>query len=234
MSHVHRRDIATLSAIALAAIALDTASRGADGGTSLQMVDSQWIALPSPRTASAVSLEAALSRRRSIRTLRPDAIDAATLGQLLWAAQGITSADGLRTAPSAGALYPLEIYVATADGLYHYRPDGHRLGLHRAGDQRAALRAAAHGEGVIGEAAAVFVIAGVDARTAAKYGADRARRYVDLEAGHAAQNLLLQATALGLGAVPVGAFSDDAVARVAGLGPEERPLYLVPVGRVRR
>jgi len=199
----------------------------------MSQVDSQWTSLPPPRTTSSVALEEALARRRSVRALRSGVLEPATLGQLLWAAQGITDPAGLRTAPSAGALYPLEIYVVTSTGIFHYRPEGHRIRLHRSGDQRGALREAAHGQEAVGDAAAVFVIASVDARTAAKYGPQRARRYVELEAGHAAQNLLLEAVALGLGAVPVGAFSDDAVARVVGLTAGERPLYLIPVGRPR-
>ncbi|HEU5171872.1 MAG TPA: SagB/ThcOx family dehydrogenase [Gemmatimonadales bacterium] len=181
-----------------------------------------------------MSLTHALRTRRSVREFRADRLSAAELSQLAWSAQGITHEAGYRTAPSAGALYPLELYLATADGLFRYRPSGDRILPFSAGDLREAMKNAAHGQEAVGEAAAVFVIAAVYSRTAAKYGPDRGARYVHLEAGHAAQNLLLQATALGLGAVPVGAFDDAALHRALGLPRDEMPLYLIPVGRPRR
>lgn len=189
--------------------------------------------LPHPVTDGAVSLEQALMRRRSIREFTKDELTLAQISQLLWAVQGITDPAGLRTAPSAGALYPLEVYVATRAGLDHYEPGGHRLVRVADRDVRTALAAAAHQETVAG-APVVFVITALPARTAAKYGAARATRYVTLEAGHAAQNLLLQAVTLGLGAVVVGAFDDDAVRQVLGTPREHLPLYLVPAGHPRR
>lgn len=187
--------------------------------------------LPAPRRAEGMSLAQCLSQRRSQRAFTTERLSEAQVSQLLWAAQGTTSAEGLRTAPSAGALYPLELYVVRDDGIFHYRPHGHLLRQTKAGDQRADLRHAALDQACVGQAPCVFVIMGVMARTARKYGPERAPRYVWMEAGHAAQNLLLQATALGLGAVPVGAFDDDAVRRVMGVPAEEDPLYLIPVGR---
>jgi len=150
--------------------------------------------------------------------------------QLLWAAQGLTHPAGYRTAPSAGALYPLEVYVVLPEGVYHYDPDGHRLDLHLSGDACPALYAAALRQDPIMDAPAVFVIAAVYERTAVKYGKERSPRYVHLEAGHAAQNLLLQAVALDLGAVPIGAFYDDEVKKVLALPQDQQPLYLIPVG----
>lgn len=191
------------------------------------------IALPSPRTRGDISLEEALARRRSVRELSGEPLDSGDTGQLLWAAQGVTDARGGRTSPSAGALYPLELYAVTAEGVFRYLPGAHALEPRAAGDVRARLRAAALDQAPVGEAALVVVIAAVPARTAAKYGAERARRYVDLEAGHAAQNLLLEAVALGLAAVPIGAFDDDAVARVLGLPADTEPRYLLPVGHPR-
>jgi SagB-type dehydrogenase family enzyme len=155
------------------------------------------ISLVPPDTDGMTSLETALSARRSIRDFSPVALTPEEFGQLLWAAQGVTSSDGKRTAPSAGGLYPLEVYALTADGMFHYLPDGHEVEVLTDDDLRAALAEAALEQEWIAEAPAVFVIVGVEARTAAKYG-DRATRYVALEAGHAAQNVLLQATALGL------------------------------------
>jgi SagB-type dehydrogenase family enzyme len=188
------------------------------------------VALPSPMLSGVVPLEEALLARRSIRELSGEALPLAQVGQLLWAAQGITDDRGHRTAPSAGATYPLELLVVTAEGVSRYLPDVHALRPVRSGDIRGQLAQAAAGQAFVGEAPLTVVVAAVVARTAARYG-PRAERYVAMEAGHAAQNLLLQAVALGLASVPVGAFDDVAVARLAGLSADEVPLYLLPVGR---
>lgn len=185
--------------------------------------------LPAPRPSGTVSLEEALAARRSIRDFTDEPLDLGQLSQLLWATQGVTAAWGGRTAPSAGALYPLEVYLATADGLSRYVPDGHRLEEITGADLRDELAGAALGQDPVADASAVFVITAVPARTEAKYG-DRALRYVQLEAGHACQNLLLEAVALGLGAVPIGAFDDEEIRTVLGLPADRLPLYLVPVG----
>lgn len=186
--------------------------------------------LPPPSLAGAHSLEELLTERRSVRQFDHQPLTRAELGQLLWAAQGITHEAGLRTAPSAGALYPLEVYVATEEGLFHYLPQGHRLQHLGRTDSRENLYRAALRQEAVRQAPAVFVLTAVYARTAQKYGRERTPRYVHLEAGHAAQNLLLQAVALGLGAVPVGAFDDAQVQEVLGLPAEHEPLYLIPVG----
>jgi SagB-type dehydrogenase family enzyme len=187
------------------------------------------LALPAPRLDGPVSLERSLLERRSVRDFTAEVLTRAERSQLLWAAQGQTASWGGRTAPSAGGLYPLELYLATADGLWRYVPDGHQVEVRTTADVRAGLANASGGQASVSSAPAVFVVAGVVARTAEKYG-DRAERYVALEAGHAAQNLLLEAVALGLGAVPVGAFDDGAVAAVLRLPSGEQPLYLIPVG----
>lgn len=201
---------------------------GAGGGT-----PGTRAALPSPLLDGPVSLEEALAARRSVRSFGDAPLTPAEIGQLLWAAQGVTSSEGGRTAPSAGARYPLEVYAVTAAGIDRYLPTEHALERVASGDHRPGLEAAALGQAAVGEAPLVLVITAVPARTAERYGEGRAVRYVDLEAGHAAQNVLLQATALGLGAVPVGAFDDDAVARLLGLRAGESPRYLLPVGRPR-
>ncbi len=191
-------------------------------------------ALPTPAESGSLSLEEALRLRRSVREFDRRALSDREISQLLWAVQGITHPDGYRTAPSAGALYPLEIYVATGTGLYHYKLRGHRLAQRSPADVRPAMQRAALGQEATGEAPAVFVIAAVYGRTAVKYGASRGERYVHLEAGHAAQNLLLQAVALGLGAVPIGAFDDAGIKQALGLPSDHEPLYLIPVGSPRR
>lgn len=194
------------------------------------------VSLPAPAVAGNTSLEQLLHRRRSVRDYRDAALDLAQIGQLLWAAQGITHPDGLRTAPSAGALYPLDLYLVAgrvegmSAGVYHYDPTRHQLRLMASGDQRKAVAQAALGQSWMNNAAAVVAFTAVFARTNRKYGA-RGERYVHLEAGHAAENLFLQAEALGLGSVIVGAFDDAAVARVLQLPREAQPLILMPVGR---
>ncbi|MBK9180985.1 MAG: SagB/ThcOx family dehydrogenase [Acidimicrobiales bacterium] len=182
-----------------------------------------------PPVASSVVLERTLERRRSVRAFTPAALTDAEVGQLLWAAQGVTAAWGGRTAPSAGALYPLELHAVTPGRTLRYLPDQHRAEVVTDADLRPDLMAAAGGQEAVGAAPLVVAVVGVPARTATKYG-DRATRYVDLEAGHAAQNLLLQAVALDLGAVPIGAFTDDEVARVLALPGGHHPRYLIPVG----
>ncbi len=188
------------------------------------------VALPPPATSGVRSLEEVLAARRSRRELGARPLTLAELGQLAWAAQGITDPERrLRVTPSAGALYPLELYLVTAEGLFHYRPEGHAFARRRAEDLRAPLAGAALEQGVVRQAPCVAVLTAVTARTAQKYG-DRAERFVALEAGHAAQDLLLQATSLGLAGVPVGAFDDAAVRRVLALPAGETPLYLVAIG----
>ncbi len=177
-----------------------------------------------------------LWRRRAVRAFMSEALSLQHCAQLLWAAQGISDPTGLRTAPSAGARYPLEVLLVVGQvtgldtDIYRYEPAGHALTAHMGGDQRAALAKAALGQGWVAQGAVVLVITAVYQRTARKYGHERAPRYVHLEAGHAAQNVCLECTALGLGTVPVGAFDDDAVKRVLRLPDEFEPLYLLPVG----
>ena len=194
------------------------------------------IRLPQPRFSGPASLEQALLARRSIRHIARDPLTVDELTQLLWAAQGVTRAQGFRTAPSAGALFPLELHVAAGcvtglrTGLYRYRPLEHALAASVPQDLRAELCRAALSQRPVERAPVVFLLTAVYGRSTAKYG-ERGVRYADLEAGHAAQNLILQAAALELKAVVVGAFSDDDVRRIAALPPDEEPLYLVPVGR---
>ena len=190
------------------------------------------IALPAPRLRGEMSLEETLAARRSVRQFTEEELTLEEISQLLWAAQGITVDWGGRTAPSAGALYPLEVYVATAEGLYHYVPQRRKAIVESKADLHGELWRAGLSQNAIREAPAVFVITAVYARTAKKYG-ERAERYVKLEAGHAAQNLVLQAVALGLGGVPIGAFYDAQVQSVLSLPSDHEPLYLIPIGNPR-
>ena len=215
------------SAKGLGACALGTAS----GPTTNANAD--MIELPPPVFSSEMTLEEALGSRRSVREYSDQPLMTTELGQLLWAVQGTTSERGFRTAPSAGALYPLEAYLLTAEGVFHYDPQHHQLRLTSQDDARAALYQAALQQEPVLKAPAVFVVAAVYARTVQRYGEERSPRYVHMEAGHAAQNLLLEATALGLGAVPIGAFHDQEVQKALGLPADHQPLYLIPVGHPR-
>lgn len=199
----------------------------------MPLLSVRTITLPKPKLDGNGSLERVLAGRRSVREFAARPLSEGALSQLLWAAQGITHREGYRTAPSAGALYPLEIHLAMAEGLYHYEPRPHRLVMVLEGDPRRRLYEAALEQEAILDAPAVFVISGVYERTARKYGISRAPRYVHLEAGHAAQNLLLQAVALELGAVPIGAFSDARLQKALALPADHQPLYLIPVGHPR-
>jgi SagB-type dehydrogenase family enzyme len=196
---------------------------------------SQEMTFQKPREEGAVSLERCICRRRSVRGFSARRLTTDELGQLLWAAQGITAADGRRAVPSAGALYPLELYAvigqvsAMTPGVYRYVPASHEMVLVAPGVQCEKLGEAARGQDWIVTAAVIICITAVFPRTSAKYGA-RGRGYVYMEAGHAAQNLMLQAVALGLGATMVGAFDDEAVARLLRLGADETPLCLLPLG----
>lgn len=193
----------------------------------------ETITLAPPVREGRLSLEETLARRRSVREFTGEPLTDRELSQLLWAVQGIVRTGGYRTAPSAGALYPLEVYVATTDGLYHYEPRAHELSRRSNRDLRPAIYQAALAQEMIIEAPAVFLIAAVYERTIWKYGEARSPRYVHLEAGHAAQNLLLQAVALDLGAVPIGAFYDSRIQAALALPANHRPLYLIPVGHPR-
>lgn len=195
------------------------------------------IELPAPRFDGPSSLEAALRERRSIREYGDAPLTLAEVSQLLWAAQGVTHRYG-RTAPSAGALFPLEVYVVAvrveglAPGLYKYRIGDHELLELARENVHSDLVAAAMSQDCVRDAAAVLAIAAVVKRTAVEYGA-RAERYVQMEVGAAAQNVSLQAVALGLGTVVVGAFNDARVEEVLCMGKGEGAVAIVPVGRVR-
>lgn len=194
------------------------------------------ISLPPAVADGGLSLARALSERRSVREFGTDPLALEEVAQLLWAAQGITDPRGLRTAPSGGGKFPLEAHVVAGavdglgPGVYRYLPARHALTLVAPGDPRAALTRASGGQACVADAPVSIVLTAVYPRITDKYG-DRGRRYAVLEAGHAAQNVLLQATALGMGGVPVGAYDDDAARAALGLPAEENVLYVLPVGR---
>lgn len=200
------------------------------------------LVVPTQRTR--VSVEEALLNRKSMRSWRPSPIDIEDLSMILWAAYGLVeNIDGWlrRTSPSAGATYPMEIYVVVGErsvstrtgfleaGVYKYDPVRHSLRLVKRGDLREDLYTASLDQEWVRDAPVSIVICAVYKRTTRVYG-ERGYRYVYMEAGHIGQNIYLMATALGLGTVAVGAFYDDAVARVLGVSREEEPIYIFPVG----
>ncbi|MBN2105638.1 SagB/ThcOx family dehydrogenase [bacterium] len=208
------------------------------------------VPLPEPRLSGGLSVEAAFNQRRSVRQYSNDALNLTQIGQLCWSAQGVTKKiekpfwlpegrewiGGLKTAPSAGALYPLEIYlvIGNADnlsaGLYRYLPAKHALKTIHTTDLRKPLSEAALDQGFLTQAGVVMVITGIYERTAVKYG-DRAGRYVHMEVGAVCQNVALQCESLGLSTVVVGAFDDDQISQVLKLPGNEHPLAILPLGK---
>jgi SagB-type dehydrogenase family enzyme len=206
------------------------------------------VRLPAPMLAGSVSVEQALNSRRSVRRITPEPLSPAQVSQLLWAAYGITLPTpagpgllrgGLRTAPSAGALYPLELYVVAGNvtglepGVWHYRSEANELELIRKGDCREELHTAAAGQG-IRNAPVVIGYSAIYERTTGKYGARGRNRYVCMDAGHSSENLCLQVVAIGLGTCAIGAFYDDEVRLCLGMTRSEVPLYLFPVGKPKQ
>jgi SagB-type dehydrogenase family enzyme len=195
------------------------------------------IRLPEARRESAMSLEAALWARRSNRALLPDALTLADAAQLLWAAQGKNRPDGHRTAPSAMAVYPLELYLVAGNveglspGVYRYRSATHDLVLAQAGDRRSELTAMpGRPPGWAANAPLLVVFAAAWDRASRRFGA-RTERYAAMEVGYASQNVYLQAAALGLGTTFMGNYNDSAMTRV--LAADERPMGVMPVGKPR-
>ena len=217
----------------------------------MQIQNNPFIKLPLPVLDGNVSLEKALSERRSIREYSEDSLSLAEISQLLWAAQGITKkiktppstqqgnpwTVGLRTAPSAGATYPIELYIAAAkvkglsQGLYKYNPQQHAIIKMMDGDKRADISNAALKQSSIRTAAANIIIFGNYNRTAFKYG-NRAKRYVQIEVGAVSQNIYLQAHTLGIGTVLIGAFTDDSLKSTLNAAEDEYPLGIMPIGRI--
>jgi len=196
------------------------------------------IVLPSPNRTG-LALEEAIAKRRSVRDFSGESLTLGEVSQILWAGQGITDrAGGFRSAPSAGALYPIELYLVpnrvegAGCGIYRYVPEGHRLVLVRNGTFGQELAKAAYGQSPVGDAAAVVVLTAIPARTAAKYGDAQAERFIDIEAGHISQNMLLEAVSLGLGAAPIGGFSQEEADAVLGIdGKNEKAVYLAIIGK---
>ncbi len=194
--------------------------------------------LPEPNTQGTVSVEEAIAQRRSRRQFKNQPLNREQISQLLWAAQGITDENkNFRSAPSAGALYPLEIYLVIGQngatdlnyGLYHYQPNSHSLKKIDERDLKKDLFQACLSQEPINQAPLSLIITGVYQRTTQKYG-QRGERYVHLEAGHAAENVYLQAESLNLGTVVIGAFDGQTIIQNLKLPENHKPIYIMPIG----
>lgn len=193
--------------------------------------DDVTISLPAVPDTGEVSIEEAIWLRRSVRSFTDEAPSPEIVARLCWAAQGITdTANRFRSAPSAGATYPLELYLATPEYVARYIPADHSLEIVMRKDVRETLTEAALDQSWFANAPMVFIFIGELERTSVIYG-DRAQLYVHIEVGCASENLMLQAAALGWGSVPVGAYHDDDVAEILELPDGWHPYLIVPVGR---
>jgi len=217
-----RLEIFTIILIGLAAVCL---------GQHESVVSSlKTVSLSEPRLTGPTSFEQTLATRRSVRRFTSQQFSTEQIGQLAWAGQGITEKQrGLRTAPSAGALYPIKLYFVTQEAMFVYNPHQHSLEQLAAADLRGPLSEAALGQRVVAEAACNVIIVGSEKKLAVKY-TNKARKYMLLEAGHISQNILLQAVSLQLGAVPVGAFDIEQVGRLCKLPPDAEPLLIICLG----
>ena len=233
-----------LSGIGLAVLAATTLFTGKAecSNSGFKEMENQMtgeIKLPEASLKGTMSVEEALKKRRSVRSYADKTLSLEQLSQLLWATYGVTSnawGRSLKTAPSAGATYPLEIYLLAgnikelAPGLYRYSPDNNSLKLEKRGDMRKNIMEAALKQGMLQDAPATVIFSAVFERTTARYGKRGEERYVYMDMGHSAQNLYLQATAMGLGTCAIGAFDDKAMQEVLQLPENEKILYLMPVG----
>ena len=206
--------------------------------TEMQKSESEIIQLPAPNFKSNTSVEEAIQKRRSVREYSNEPLSLMEVSQILWAAQGITDKIyGLRSAPSAGALYPLEVYLVAANvrdlpaGIYKNYLKDHSIKKIIEGDKRSAVSNAALRQDAIENSSVVIIITAVYERTSVKYG-KRSERYVNMEVGHVGQNIYLQAVSLGLGTVMIGAFDDEALKKVLDLPANEFPLAIYPLGKM--
>ena len=200
---------------------------------------SDTINLPAPCLESDFSVEQAIHSRRSVREFSDKPLSLAEISQLLWSAQGITDNERFRSAPSAGALYPLVLYLVAGNvtglkpGTYQYSPDGHKLHHIKEGDSRMELATAAYKQLWIKDSAIMLIFSAIETKASWKYG-QWSSRYIHIEVGHSAQNVFLQVQSLGFDAAVVGALDDARIKEILNLSTEEQVLYLMPVGRSQK
>lgn len=195
------------------------------------------IRLPVLEASDRSQIEELIAKRRSVRRYKDEKLSESVISRLLWAAQGISSDSGLRTSPSAGALYPLEIHLVTGgsgeleSGVYRYVPEDHTLVREIPGDMREKLSKAALSQPMIRNAPVSIVISAIYARITSRYG-NRGLRYAHMEAGHAAQNVYLLGVELGVGTCAIGAFEDEEIRNVLKMPANQEPLYILPLGYI--
>ncbi|OGS21809.1 MAG: hypothetical protein A2252_06535 [Elusimicrobia bacterium RIFOXYA2_FULL_39_19] len=195
-----------------------------------QVLLADLISLPLPVLKSSTSLEECILKRRSVRQFKNKDLTLEQISQLLWAGQGITDTKNkLKSAPSAGALYPIDLYVVTSKGVFSYTADGHKIARTLRADLRQGLSNACQGQTFIAEAGITIIITATLSKTTWRYG-EKGIRFASLEAGHVAQNILLQAVPLKLNAIPVGQFNDKEVKALLELPTEQLPIYIIPIG----
>ena len=200
-------------------------------------INNNMFKLPQFKLKGNISIEEAIDRRRSIRDYLDQPLKIEDVSQLLWAGQGISDpTNKFRTAPSAGALYPIKLYICVGNvsnlpnGLYYYQNSNHSIIMLTNIDIRKNIWEVSLWQNSIIKAPIVIIITAIFDITKRKYG-ERASQYVYIEAGHIAQNILLQAYALGLGGVPIGAFYDDGIKNVLKIPKDETPIYIIPIGK---
>lgn len=202
------------------------------------LIEGDRIKLPEPKKTGEVSLEEAIQKRRSRRDFADKPLTLKQISQILWAAQGITDeSTGFRAAPSAGALYPLELYLVVKDGgaeglvggVYYYQPESHSLQTHLKEVVYNDFVSACLGQSAVSQAPVSLIIAAEYRRTTGKYG-EKGKRYVEIEVGHVGQNVYLQAETLGLGTCAIGAYNDQEVLKILNLPATQRLLYVMPIG----
>ncbi len=229
--------IPVLTVLLIIGIYFLIANEGNTMDTKIQYSNSNKIKLPAPDKKGGMPVELAINNRRSVRDYSDKPLTIKEVSQLLWSAQGITNKErSLRAAPSAGATYPLELYLVADDvtglddGVYHYIPKGHYIKKIKDEQIKGELTTAALGQSFISDAPIILVISAVYERTTYRYG-DRGKRYVHMEVGHVAENIYLQAESLHLGTVVVGAFADEKVKKLIGMKDKETPMYIMTGGK---
>lgn len=219
----------------------EKAGPGSSPTSETQKADQKVILLPEPKLKGEMSLEETILKRRSRRDYQDKSLNLEQVSQILWAGQGITNEEtGFRSAPSAGALYPLDIYLVVGEkgveglvaGVYHFVPSGHKIEKMLSGDLRERIMRASLAQSFIAQAPIVLIITGEYERTTKKYG-ERGEQYVHMEVGHVGQNIYLQAEALGLATVTVGAFNEEEIVEILNLPQTYKPLYVMPIGYPR-
>jgi SagB-type dehydrogenase family enzyme len=217
--------------VCLAVLALGLSSAVAQDSSKAAPASNR-IELPKPDLSAGIPLNQALAGRRTPvpRAFLPTPLTKAELSQILWAANGLTGPEERRTAPSAANQHYVHIFVTSAEGFFEYLPVGHQLQKISGED----LRAKFSNQQAVTQAPTVLLLVGDYERAAVRYPGEKGPRFIALEGGHIAQNVLLEASALGLGAVPVGGFEPKDVNKAASLPAQQSSIYLLTIGHPKK